>query len=96
MIQKMSEGRTVNYIVPMNKYIEGHQLFINVTDIIKDAINKDHHHGYEKENGPRYAIEVERVKEYVNYIDNKIDSENYSKFSTKNYYIFTGAVNNDQ
>jgi hypothetical protein len=92
MLQKFVEGKNVSWVVQMNKQIEDHPLFMDTTRIIEDAIRQDVKKGYEEENGPRYAIEVARIEEYVGYVGDKLNRENYFKFDTRNYRFFLGSV----
>jgi hypothetical protein len=92
MLQKFVEGKNVSWVVPLNKQIDDYPLFMDTTRIIEDAIKQDVRHGYQSENGPRYAIELQRIEEYVSYVDDKINRENYFKFDTRNYRFFLGSV----
>ena len=92
MLQKFVEGKNVSWIVPLNKQIDDYPLFMDTTRIIEDAIKQDVHHGYKAENGPRYAIELSRIEEYVEYVSDKLNRENYYKFDTRNYRFILGAV----
>lgn len=92
MLQKFVEGKNVSWVVPLNKQVEDYPLFMDTTRIIEDAIRKDVRHGYPPENGPRYAIELVRIEEYVSYVADKLNRENYSKFDTRNYRFFLGSV----
>lgn len=92
MLQKFIEGKNVSWVVPLNKQIDDYPLFMDTTKIIEDAIRQDVKHNYPAENGPRYAIELARIEEYVNYVDDKLNRENYFKFDTRNYRFFLGSV----
>lgn len=92
MLQKFVEGRNVSWVVPLNKQIEDYPLFMDATRIVEDAIREDVRFGYKPENGPRYAIELVRMEEYVGYVSDKLNRENYFKFDTRYYRFFTGSV----
>jgi hypothetical protein len=92
MLQKIVEGKNISWVVSLNKQIEDYPLFMDATRIIEDAINQDVHCGYSAENGPRYAIELTRAEEYVGYVSDKLNRENYYKFDTRNYRFFLGSV----
>jgi len=98
MLQKIVEGRNVSYVVPLNKTIEDYPLFMDATRIVEDAIRRDRRpvegrpEGYEREQGPHYAIEHQRVTDYVNYVLDKINRENFYKFDTRYYRFFLGSV----
>lgn len=92
MLQKFVEGKNVSWVVPLNKQIEDHPLFMDTTRVIEDAIRQDVKKGYDAENGPRYAIEVARIEEYVGYVADKLNRENYFKFDTRSYRFFLGSV----
>jgi hypothetical protein len=98
MLQKIVEGRNVSYVAPLNKSIEDYPLFMDATRIIEDAIRRDrkpvagHPDGYDREQGPHYAIEHQRVTDYVNYVMDKINRENFYKFDSRNYRFFLGSV----
>lgn len=92
MLQKFVEGRSVSWVVPLNKQIEDYPLFMDTTRIVEDAIREDVRRGYRPENGPRYAIELARMEEYVGYVAEYLNRENYFKFDTRNYRFFLGSV----
>jgi hypothetical protein len=92
MLQKFVEGRNVTYVVPLNKLIEDYPLYMDATRIIEDAIRRDRKHGYEPEHGPHYAIEVCRADDYIGYVADKVNRENYYKFDTRYYKFFLGSV----
>jgi hypothetical protein len=92
MLKKFIEGDNVSWVVPMDKNIEDYPLFMDTTQIIDDAITKDVKNGYEPEKGPYYAIESLRINDYVEYVKDKINRENYSKFDTRDYRFFLGSV----
>jgi hypothetical protein len=92
MLQKFEEGRNVTYVVPLNKSIENYPLFMDATRIIEDAIRRDAKQGYDAEHGPHYGIECQRIEEYIGYVSDKINWENFLKFDTRSYRFFLGAV----
>lgn len=92
MLQKFVESRNVSYVAPLNKSIEDYPLFMDATRIIEDAIRRDRRNGYEAEQGPHYGIECHRVDEYVGYVSDKINRENFYKFDTRFYRFFLGSV----
>jgi hypothetical protein len=92
MLQKFVEGRNVTYVVPLNKSIDDYPLFMDATRIIEDAIRRDTNNGYTAEHGPHYGIECHRVEEYINYVSDKINRENFLKFDTRSYRFFLGSV----
>jgi hypothetical protein len=92
MIEKIVEGKNVSWVVNLHKQIDDYPLFMDTTAVIEDAIRKDINLGYESEKGPHYAIEVSRIDEYVNYVSDKLNRENYYRFDTRNYRFFLGSV----
>jgi hypothetical protein len=92
MLQKIVEGRNISYVVPLNKMIEDYPLFMDATRIVEDAIRRDRKNGYDAEYGPHYAIEHHRVDDYVGYVIDKINRENFYKFDTRYYRFFLGSV----
>lgn len=92
MLKKHIEGKNTSWIVDLNKQIDDYPLFMDATRIVEDAIRQDVRRGYPAENGPRFAIEFHRVNEYVNYIEDKINRDNYFKFDTRFYRFFLGSV----
>jgi hypothetical protein len=92
MLQKFVEGRNVTYAVPLNKSVEEYPLFMDATRIIEDAIRRDTNTGYNPEHGPHYGIECYRAQEYVGYVIDKINRENFYKFDTRFYRFFLGSV----
>lgn len=93
MLQKFVEGKNISWVVSLDKQIEDYPLFMDTTRVIEDAIRQDVRHGYPAENGPRYAIELARIEEYVEYVSDKLNRENYYKFfDTRNYRFFLGSV----
>lgn len=92
MLQKFVEGKNISWVVALNKQIEDYPLFMDTTRIIEDAIRQDVRHGYQAEKGPRYAIEISRIEEYVSYVADKLNRENYFKFDTRYYRFFLGSV----
>jgi hypothetical protein len=92
MLQKIVEGRNVSYVAPLNKMIEDYPLFMDATRIIEDAIRRDRRNGYEAEKGPHFGIEHHRVSEYVGYVSEWINRENFYKFDTRWYRFFLGSV----
>ncbi len=92
MLKKFIEGKNVSWVVNLNKQIDDYPLFMDATRIVEDAIRQDVKQGYKPEYGPHYAIERYRLEEYVNYVLDKVNRENYFKFDTRNYRIFLGSV----
>lgn len=97
MLEKIVEGRNTSYVVRMKKVVDDYPLFMDATRIIEDAIRRDksmakNGHYYEPENGPHYAIEHQRVIDYIDYVSDKLNRENYFKFDTSNYRFFFGSI----
>jgi hypothetical protein len=91
MLKRFVEGRNISWVVDLNRQIDEYPLYMDATRIIDDAIRQDVRHGY-PEYGPRYAIEHQRIEDYVGYISDKLNRENYFKFDTRNYHFFLGSV----
>lgn len=92
MFQKIIEGRNTRFVVSTNKQIDDFPLFMDATRIVDDAIRRDHKRGYEPEKGPHFAIEHQRACDYVDYVKEYVNRENYYKFDTRYYKFFQGSV----
>jgi hypothetical protein len=94
MLERFVEGHNVSYIVTMNRVIDQHQLYMDATGIIEDAINQDIKSGYKPHNGPNYGIEVLRIQDYVNYVNSYVNRDDFFRFDTKKYKFFLGTTSN--
>jgi hypothetical protein len=92
MLKKFVEGKNTSWVVNLNKQIDDYPLYMDATRIIEDAIKRDIRHGYKAEYGPCYGIEAQRINEYVNYVSDKLNRENFFKFDTRYYRFFLGSV----
>lgn len=92
MFEKIIEGRNVSYVVRLGKSIDEYPLFMDATRAFEDAIRRDRRNGYEPEDGPHYGIERYRADEYVGYVTEVLNRDNFFKFDTKSYRFFLGSV----
>lgn len=92
MLKKFIEGKNTSWVVNLNKQIDEYPLYMDATRIIEDAIKQDNQHGYKTAYGPRYGIEAQRIEDYVNYVSDKLNRENFFKFDTRYYRFFLGSV----
>lgn len=91
-LERYVEGKNISYIVPLGKFIDQHQLYMDATSVVLDAIDRDVVLGYDKQQGPNYGIEHHRLMDYINYVQEFINGDNYFKFDTKNYSFFLGSM----
>lgn len=92
MLRKFVEGKNISWVVNLNKQIDDFPLYMDATRIIDDAIREDLSKGYPSEHGPNYGIERQRIEDYVNYVADKLNRENFFKFDTRDYRFFLGSV----
>ena len=59
-------------------------VYLDASRRIKDALRADREDGY-KNGGPRTGVEVERAREYADYCDQYVTTENLYQFYAKGY-----------
>ena len=88
-IVTVREGKHTNYLFPVAmRNGSADAAYLNATDVIKEAIRKDRKKHYEAENGPNFAIEVQRALDYSFYVGDYATTENLHKFNTSKGYTF--------
>ena len=61
-------GRTL-HLIEMNRRVNNRNAFLDITDVVYDAMRQDRKSGYYGV-GPMAAIEIERARQYAEYVDN--------------------------
>jgi len=84
--KKIVEGKQILFLIPVTD-IDNGSVYLDVTRLAKNAINKDRRNFYDSENGPNFFIEIQRASEYAEYIrECGVTSYNYHKFNTRRGY----------
>lgn len=69
---------------------EGTSLVMDVTNVLRPAVNKDRRHGYEVEDGPNFGIEIQRAVEYFEYVFGcRPEPHEAMRFNTTYGYLFS-------
>lgn len=85
---KYIENRRTHYLVPLPTKFDGRTAYLDLTDRIKNAINRDRRQRYEPEDGPEFGIEILHANEYAQYVSEHATSNNLHKFGTRTGYSF--------
>lgn len=85
---KRTEGNDKFLLIQLPTQIDGNDAFLNATRHLRRASQTDCKRGYSEENGPNFAIEVEKAREYARYVARHARSHNIFRFNTKDYMFF--------
>ena len=86
-VKEQTRGKTL-HLIDVGKQINGAQLYVNATDSIKEAIQADAARGYEGV-GPNAAQEIERAKEFAEYLFHQpITTNDLDNYRQRNYDLF--------
>lgn len=65
-------------------------LIMDVTSVLRPAVNKDRRQGYELEDGPNFYIELQRAAEYFYYVLGCcFKPHEVTRFNTTRGYLFS-------
>lgn len=77
-----TEGRRVLYLIPLDITTDdGREGFLSFTDYARNSINRDRRRHYAEEDGPNFAIALQKSLEYADYVNEHAKSHNLHKFS---------------
>jgi hypothetical protein len=86
--KKVIEGKQTSFLIPIKEIDDG-TVHLDITRIIRNAINKDRRNEYVSEDGPTFWIEMTRALDYADYVMGcDVTNYNYHKFNTKRGYSF--------
>ena len=89
---KKTFGNRPTYIIPLNTRLGDKGIFIDATDALENAKQRDHELGYRYEKGPNFGHEVMKAIEYGDYVIQYATVDNYYKFSTRRYSVFLSGA----
>jgi homoserine acetyltransferase len=87
---KHVDGDNTFFLVPVKTDTEG-TICLDVTRIMRGAINKDRRGNYEAENGPNFGIEMARAMQHADFLSGEcnIHAGNFHKYSNRRGYLLT-------
>lgn len=94
---KHEENKRIHYLIPLENKFDGRVAYLDLTDKIRNAINKDRRNRYGEENGPNFGIEILHAREYAKYVNEHAHVANLHKFNTRSgYSFFISSLTDDQ
>ena len=84
-----TEGRRVLYLIPLDiKSEDGREAFLSFTEFARNSINRDRRRHYTEEDGPNFAIALQKALEYSEYVNTHAAPHNLHKFSRPDMTCF--------
>jgi hypothetical protein len=91
--EKRVENKREHYLISLNATFDDHPVFMDISYIMRNAIERDGKNGYLHEAGPFYGIEHQRALDYAGYVEQHLDAkENLWRFDTRHYRFFVGSL----
>lgn len=82
---KSDSGSFTEYMIQLPEKYNGHDAFVKMTGIIRQANRVDRKRDYDHLNGPNVGIEVQRALDYIDYVSQVATPDNLSRFNTARY-----------
>ena len=78
-----NEGRRELYLIPLDiTSTDGREAFLSFTDFARNSINRDRRRHYDVEDGPNFAIAVDKALTYADYVNQHATPYNLHRFTT--------------
>lgn len=71
----------------------GDPVYLDASDRLFDAVRSDKARGYAAYNGPAFGIEVQRARDYADYVGHYANRDNVHKYNHHGYYFATEGLN---
>lgn len=83
-----TQGGNRLLLIQLPTTVEGRKVFLDATRHLRKASQLDRNNGYSDGNGPNFGIEVEKAREYAEYVSGYVQSNSVARFNTRNYTFF--------
>lgn len=91
-VKETNKGRTF-HLLRLDTPVDGETVFLDATHRVNEAFRRDKEMGYSK-GGPRVGQEVEKAREYADYVAEHASLDQLYQFKTKDYLFFTDNKTN--
>jgi hypothetical protein len=86
-VNETTKGRTL-HLLRIDNMQDGIVAYLDATKRVKDAERVDQKDGY-NHGGPRMGCEVERARQYADYVGQYASADSIHHFYCNDYYLFT-------
>lgn len=86
-VKEATRGRTL-HLLKLDTGFGDTSVYLDATNRIKEALKHDRDNGY-REGGPMTGHEIEKAREYADYVGAHAISENLHQFACCGYFLFT-------
>ncbi len=87
-IREVSRGRTLHLLKMSSPRFGDTKVYLDLSNRVKEAEKHDRKSGY-THGGPRVAQEIEKAREYADYVAEHASVDNLHNFYCDGYYLFT-------
>lgn len=86
-LREATRGRTL-HLLKLDRNFGDVAVYLDATKKIKEAEKADKENGFEN-GGPEMAFEIEKARQYADYVAGHANVDNLHLFNTRSYLMFT-------